>query len=146
MGRVIKIAIDPGVGGAMAVKYPDGMTTAIAFDCESVMRDELETVLNYDDTAEVEAVLERVHAMPREGVSSVFKFGSNYGFWRGVLQGLRIPFYEVVPQQWQKGLSLSSKLKGPDRKRALKQLAAERYPEHKVTLKTADALLMLEQA
>jgi hypothetical protein len=72
----------------------------------------------------------------------MFTFGANYGFWRGALQAAKIPFFEVMPKQWQKGL-VSPKIKGADRKRALLQLAKERYPKIKVTLATADALLML---
>lgn len=142
-GNEVIIAIDPGCSGAMAVSYPNGTVTSHPFVCEADMRDELEEVLNYDDAVSFRAILERVHAMPGQGVTSMFRFGTNYGYWRGLLQGLRIPFIEVTPQQWQKGLHLSPKLKGAERKRALKQLAAERYPDSKVTLKNADALLML---
>jgi len=110
------------------------------------MRDELENVLAYDGTAEIRAVLERVHSMPAQGVSSTFKLGANYGYWRGVLQGLRIPFREVTPQKWQRAVLVPGKLQGPERKRALKQVAQERFPQLKVTLKTADALLMLNEA
>ena len=146
MTNKIRIAIDPGVGGAMAVQYPDGKIVATAFDCEATMRDELETVLAYDDTCEVHAVLERVRSMPGQGVKSMFTFGQNYGYWRGVLQGLRIPFHEVLPREWQRGLLISGKLKGAERKKALQQIAKERFPHLKVTLKTADALLMLNEA
>jgi hypothetical protein len=146
MSNTIRIAIDPGVGGAMAVQYPDGSITAHEFDCEATMRDELENVLAYDGTAEIRAVLERVHSMPAQGVSSTFKLGANYGYWRGVLQGLRIPFREVIPQKWQRAVLVPGKLQGPERKRALKQVAQERFPKLKVTLKTADALLMLNEA
>ena len=105
--------------------------------------DELEQVLAYDDAAQISAILERVHAMPGQGVTSMFSFGANYGYWRGVLQGLRIPFTEVHPRTWQKGLMLG-KVQGAERKRKLKQVASERYPDQKVTLKNADALLLLE--
>ena len=141
----IRIAIDPGKSGAMAIMYPSGDPYAIPFTTESEMRDELETVLQFDSVTEYHAVLEKVHAMPGQGVTSMFTFGANYGFWRGLLQGLRIPFDEVRPQEWQKGLNIKQGLKGAERKRALKQIASERYPRMKVTLKTADALLMLKE-
>lgn len=146
MSQLIKIAIDPGQGGAIAIEYPDGTTVAHPFEDESTARDDIETVLEYDDAAEIRAVIERVHAMPKQGVSSTFRFGANYGFWRGLLQANRIAFREVTPQSWQKGLSLKSSLQGAERKRVLKQIAAERYPNLKVTLANADALLMLNYA
>ena len=139
-----RIAIDPGASGAVAVRRPDGTVEAFAFTTESEAVELLEDFLAHEGATEYQAVLERVRAMPGQGVTSMFTFGANYGFWRGALQALRIPFTEHTPQQWQKGLMLG-KVKGPDRKRALKQLAAERYPDLKPTLKTADALLMLGQ-
>jgi crossover junction endodeoxyribonuclease RuvC len=145
MTNRIKIAIDPGASGAMAIRYPDGAVVVHDFKQlgEAGIRDELETALQYDDTTVIEAVMERVHSFPGQGVASTFKFGANYGFWRGLLQGLRVPFREITPQQWQKPLGIGKKEKA-DRKRALKQLAAERYPQIRVNLNNADALLLLE--
>ena len=48
--------------------------------------------------------LEHVHAMPKQGVTSMFKFGTNYGIWKGILAAVGIPFVSVRPQQWQKGV------------------------------------------
>ena len=144
MSAEILICIDPGVNGAVAIKYPCGSVAAYAFDTEADMAEVVANALEYDEAVSVRAILERVHSSPQMGVASAFKFGANYGFWRGVLQALRIPFTEVTPQHWQRGLLLSTKLQGADRKRALLQLAKERFPGRKVTLATADALLMTE--
>lgn len=89
------------------------------------------------------ATLEKVRAMPTDGRSSAFTFGANYGFWRGALLSLQIPFREVTAQVWQAKYNLG-KVKGPERKRRLRQLASEQFPDLKPTLKTADAILMLE--
>ena len=48
------------------------------------------------------AVVEKVHAMPKQGVSSTFKFGVGYGAILGILTTLEIPFIEVTPQTWMK--------------------------------------------
>lgn len=144
--KLLKIAIDPGQAGAIAVQYPEGETIATPFEDEGTMRDLLKEVkeqANANEDVQIQAVLERVRSMPGQGVASMFKFGQNYGYWRGVLQGLEIPFHEVTPQKWQAGLHLASTVQGTERKKALKQIASERYPNLKVTLKTADALLML---
>lgn len=49
-------------------------------------------------------VLESVHAMPRQGVSSCFTFGTDFGMWRGILASYKIPFQLVTPKTWRKGL------------------------------------------
>jgi crossover junction endodeoxyribonuclease RuvC len=149
----VKIAIDPGIKGAMAVRDSSGHVAVFKFTTESDMRDQVEQIKwkyqNSQVSHRITAVLEKVRSMPNQGVTSVFTFGSNYGYWRGILQANRISFREVRPQEWQKGL-IPAKLKGkenqPNRKRHLKQLAQERYPDIKVTLDTADALLMLDNA
>jgi hypothetical protein len=50
----------------------------------------------------------------------------------------------VRPQTWQKGLSGMASLKGSDRKRALRDEAARRFPQVKATLDNCDALLLAE--
>lgn len=147
MNHRIKIAIDPGQSGAMAVRWPDGSTVAYDFETEADMVSELRSIRENSEMTDtpVNALLERVASRPAQGVASVFKFGSNYGFWRGALQGIGISFYELTPQQWQNKVGgVPTTVQGADRKRKLKQIAAERYPNHRVTLKNADALLMVE--
>jgi crossover junction endodeoxyribonuclease RuvC len=48
------------------------------------------------------AVLERVGAMPGQGVTSVFSFGRSVGLVEGVLAAYNIPVSIVTPQAWQK--------------------------------------------
>jgi crossover junction endodeoxyribonuclease RuvC len=47
------------------------------------------------------AALERVHAMPKQGLSSTFAFGHCFGVIEGVLCGLNIPYEMIEPQKWQ---------------------------------------------
>ncbi len=46
--------------------------------------------------------IEKVHAMPKQGVSSTFKFGMGYGLVIGVCEALGIPYRLVTPQAWKK--------------------------------------------
>lgn len=46
--------------------------------------------------------LEKVHAMPGQGVSSMFTFGTVYGKIQGVLAAKHIPYQLVTPQAWTK--------------------------------------------
>jgi hypothetical protein len=82
---------------------------------------------------------------PQPG-SAMFKFGQNYGRWLGILETLEIRTVLVRPQVWQKTIGLGSTLKGPERKRALRDIAKRLYPQHGVTLANCDALLILEHA
>ncbi len=86
------------------------------------------------------AYLEKVGAMPRQGVSSTFKFGTSYGFCLGLLTSLLVPFEEVTPAKWQQVMKCRS---GGDKK--ITKAAAQRlFPRMKVTHKNADALLIAE--
>ena len=48
------------------------------------------------------AFVEKVHAMPKQGVTSTFSFGCGYGLLRGILCGLCIPYRLVMPKEWQR--------------------------------------------
>ena len=62
----------------------------------------------------------------------------------GLLRGMNVRTVLVRPQTWQKGLSGMASLKGPARKRALRDEAARRFPGVRVTLDNCDALLLCE--
>ena len=52
------------------------------------------------------AYVERVAAMPGQGVSSMFSFGRSYGVILGVLAALTVPVTLVQPQRWKAALSV----------------------------------------
>jgi hypothetical protein len=75
----------------------------------------------------------------------MFQFGYAAGgpYWTLLTLGLRVRF--VRPQKWQKALSLGNrKTYGDQWKNHLKTNASDLFPSITVSLKTADALLMLE--
>lgn len=51
------------------------------------------------------AYIENVHAMPGQGVRSMFTMGLGVGAWMGILAALEIPVTRVTPQRW-KGVML----------------------------------------
>jgi len=55
------------------------------------------------------AAVEKVGAMPGQGVTSMFNFGKNAGYIEGVLSGLGIPYQLVPPAKWKKEFSLIGK-------------------------------------
>jgi crossover junction endodeoxyribonuclease RuvC len=52
------------------------------------------------------AAVEKVGAMPGQGVTSMFNFGKSAGFIEGVLTALGIPYQLVPPNKWKKEFSL----------------------------------------
>ena len=90
------------------------------------------------------AALERVNAMPKQGVSSTFKLGCNLGAWQGILAALGLPYLMPTPQEWQKGLVKKSD--GPDPKARSLAVARRLFPDAVLSRKSdhgrADALLL----
>ena len=70
------------------------------------------------------AFVEKVGAMPGQGVSSMFQFGRSVGMIEGVLAALEIPTNYVTPQVWQKAVGARG---GKDASRAR---AAELFPAY----------------
>ena len=97
------IGIDPGKSGALAVLHPDGRVEIIPFDPVAYCMKLSELRLS-----ETVCCVEKVGAMPGQGVVSMFNFGHNYGFIEGVLRATEIPYQLVPPQTWKKEFSLSS--------------------------------------
>lgn len=63
--------------------------------------------------------LEKVGAMPGQGVASMFSFGHSAGIVEGVVTGLQIPITLVTPQSWKKKEGLIGKDKDAARTRAI---------------------------
>jgi crossover junction endodeoxyribonuclease RuvC len=110
------IGIDPGLNGALAF-YRLDINELYVFDMPTVevMRGgKKKRELHINVLAEMlelpgqnkVAFLERVGAMPGQGVSSTFAFGRNVGAIEGVLAALRIPVTIVPPQTWQKAMNV----------------------------------------
>lgn len=97
------IGIDPGKSGALAVIYPGGDVRVMPFDSADYI-----SILQMMETRPVVCCVEKVSAMPGQGVVSMFNFGHNLGFIEGVLQAHGIPYQLVPPQTWKKEFSLSS--------------------------------------
>ena len=100
---MIYIGVDPGKNGGIAIIDSDGVI-AFPFSEERLL-------IELDGIAqEYECIcyLEHVHAMPKQGVSSTFNFGMNFGFIQGVLKAYNIPYELVTPQKWKKEFSCTS--------------------------------------
>lgn len=111
----VTIGIDPGLSGAVAILSPGGEFEAV-HDLP-VIRDhslswidgsQLQSILL--DTLRgrtAHAVVERVSAMPKQGIASAFTFGVGFGSILSVLQAMHISIELVTPAVWKRSLNLS---------------------------------------
>lgn len=93
------IGVDPGKNGAVAVIDDEGGYFVADFDDPASAAETVREMWREADT--VSAIMEKVHAMPKQGVSSSFSFGMNFGIWQGIFAALSIPIQFVAPQKWQ---------------------------------------------
>ena len=134
------IGIDPGASGGIAL-ITNGEIRA--YKCPKSTKD-MSVVFGiaYEINGLKTMVgLEKVWARPTDARSSAFKFGTNYGKWIGISANHESDIKYITPQTWMKYYNLP-KLKKEERKRWLKEKAKELYPNEKVTLYTADAILI----
>lgn len=96
------IGIDPGKNGAIAVLSGDIIVTKSIFDAE-----EYSFIIGKYRDLETKCCLERVSAMKGQGVTSMFSFGENYGFIKGLLTANKISFQVVTPKKWKKFFELT---------------------------------------
>jgi crossover junction endodeoxyribonuclease RuvC len=147
---MIIIAIDPGLSGGIA--WRNGTATAAA-KMPPTEPDIAEVILgatrgSYGEH-DVVAYIENVPiGMPGKG-AAMAKLNANAGFIRGLLCGVGIRTILVRPVKWQKHYELGTR-SGCDSdsqwKNKLKAEAQRRFPHLKVTLDTADSLLILDYA
>lgn len=101
----IFIGVDPGKSGAMAIIHPQGTVDVMPFDA---VKYSLALARVSDGEYPVTCCVEKVGAMPGQGVVSMFNFGHNLGMIEGLLRAYGIPYQLVPPQTWKKEFSLSS--------------------------------------
>jgi crossover junction endodeoxyribonuclease RuvC len=140
------VGIDPGLKGGIAFYTP---STLLAFrtptkEVPFIKKGKKKTRNDMDldairDELRLYTVthvfLEKVSAMPGQGVTGMFRFGQNLGQWQGLLAGLDLPYTMVTPQMWKKHMGLIKADKGQS-----VELARSFWPNQSETFKykTAD--------
>lgn len=123
---MICIGIDPGAKGSMCIL--DSRLKALVFVDFSLT--EYTRYLNkillsiVDDNTPIMVAVEKVHAMPGQGVSSTFSFGQRLGELEGMLTALGIPYELVAPKDWQKACGIPAK----SDKKAIASVMQKLYP------------------
>ena len=143
---MIYVGVDPGFSGAWGMVDHHGKYVS----CGDMLHDDkyIDTRMVHAEIAQAlekqdaEFVIEFVHAMPQQGVSSTFKFGMAYGAAISILQRFKSPFHAVPPRVWKKAMGLDS-----DKAKSL-DMARELWPLAPLLRKKdngrAEALLMAE--
>jgi crossover junction endodeoxyribonuclease RuvC len=106
---MVYIGIDPGKNGGMArIRVDDDgnvdFIEVFPYSDTTLLGVLKATSFDYP----IRCVLEKVNAMPGQGVTSMFHFGENFGFIQGVLRANMIPYELVPPQKWKKEFSVTS--------------------------------------
>lgn len=126
------VGIDPGNSGAIAC-LDLSTHDIIVCDMPTYKGKSGKTVVNSmellemleppsGDPGSVFAVLEQVWSRPKEGVSSAFRFGQNYGSCQTALAAHKYDVRDVTPPVWKRHFGLTSD-KGVSR-----GLAIQRFP------------------
>ena len=139
------IGIDPGKSGACVALYRDGSFCAAldmpvagtgskarvqAWGIRQWINRVYPKPASYAPLSDLAVVIEKVHAMPQQGVTSTFSFGHATGCVYGLASALGCRIVEVAPREWQK-TALHGKPRGSRKelKASAVQAAYERWPE-----------------
>lgn len=143
------LGVDPGTSGAIALV--DGLGRSRGWIRGDATDADLLAFLRAHWHGGGFAMLEEVGAKPRitegggrvsMGAKSAFTFGGSYRAMAMALLACGIPFERVLPRTWQTAMRCLTK----GDKKVSKQRAQELFPNVKVALWNADALLLAEYA
>ncbi len=114
------VGIDPGLSGAIAFRRSDDDMEVLPLPVLTITKAkgmrrvlDLTALANIvDDKTKnatgVSVFIERVSAMPKQGVASMFAFGETYGAIKGIVAANFLPMTLVTPVTWKAKLKVSS--------------------------------------
>lgn len=127
------IGIDPGRSGGLAIiqsglNVKIGIMPVVGKELDyALIRDTFVNAIRMNSEFAGFAVIEKVHAMPKQGVVSSFNFGRYYEGMIATCAVLKIPLVQVTPQAWKKSVLAGQDWKG--NKEASVQYVKRRFPE-----------------
>ena len=101
---MIWIGVDPGKSGGYAVIADDALAGIEVHPWDD---DGFVAVMKEMSGYNCMACVEKVGAMPGQGVTSMFSFGRNAGYIEGVLTALGLRYQLVVPRRWKAEFGLT---------------------------------------
>lgn len=142
------VGIDPGVSGAVVLLSDQGRKVEKVLNA-ATLGDRVSFLRSVPRGLVFAAVEEVPTAIFGAGKSSCSKLYGSYRELLAVLLTLGLRHETVRPVVWQRGVGVSARKKGETNtawKNRLKAKAQALFPSEKVTLATADALLIAEYA
>lgn len=122
--KKVWIGVDIGANGCIAVIDTSNNVLKL-IDYSNHWADEFDLIKELYDVSMI--CIEKVSAMRGQGVTSMFTFGMKVGEIHGILHTLGLPFIEVRPQEWMKGLGLPKDKR--ERKKAIGSIAKSMFPD-----------------
>lgn len=143
----VVLGVDPGAAGGIAVIRNGRLTTYKMPQTYPDIFSLLDGIRKSNEPCQLTCIIERVGlGLPGQSSKATATFARHCGHLEMALYALGIPTEEVTPQKWQKAYSnqigSSKGLTKTEWKNKLKGLAQRLYPSEKVTLNTADAILL----
>ena len=136
--------IDPGWSGGIA--FIDENSNYVASYLCPATPQEMANCLSYYALPDFVGI-EAVHSFPKQGVSSTWKFASNFGMWFGILATLKISYELISPAKWIRFIGGAKK--GESKEQAW-LYSSRRWPDAPLKLKRhsaiAEALVLAEMA
>ena len=118
------VGIDPGKNGAACLLAPD----KIHFHDFRGGEDAALTIEKWAAQYRLFAGVEKVNSFKSDGHAFAFRFGDNFGIWKGILYAYHISFLLVAPPTWQSVYLPGWNKKGVDNKSTSIKIARELYP------------------
>ncbi len=130
------VGIDPGLSGGLAF-YDPMMETLETFEMPTLIagaknktghkrvldKSELARMFDSYGSSIKKVIIENVHAMPGQGVSSMFSFGCSFGVVQGIVAANFLPVEFIEPRKWK------SVLRVPAAKDGARLKANEFFPK-----------------
>jgi len=103
------LAIDPGISGAIAIYFTEAPDKVMVADMPLAGGDVNPHALRQmiEGYKPDFAIIEQVSPMPKEGVSSVWRFAAAYTTARVTVMLMNIPLVLVRPNIWKKAMMLT---------------------------------------
>ena len=147
------IGIDPGLSGAIAVIennvvkniYDMPVMAEGKKNKRQLNSAQLVKLLkdNIKDKEDISVIVEQVHAMPGQGVTSMFNFGQTFGAIKGICAALGLPIYFVRPAKWKKHFELINSSKDSSRTKAIEMYPSlSHHLSRKKDVNKSDAILI----
>ena len=125
------IGIDPGISGSICFLQDGKILNVIEMPTMtegkknkkqvngSQIYNEICKIIDNIEKQDIRVVIEKVSAMPGQGVTSMFNFGQSFGILKGISSAMQLPVYFVRPAKWKKYFNLINSEKDASRTRAI---------------------------